>query len=141
MDPRGVSLRIARTLGLRYAKTMSSPIFDTHAAANRYKSAGFTDSQVEALVDVARETTALPDISSLSTKADLDKLALATKTDLDRLALATKTDFTQLDGKIDRVQVELKNAIATSQVQTVSLILAGVAAMVAFSSVLPKLIR
>jgi hypothetical protein len=76
---------------------MSSLIFDTHAAANRYTSAGFTDSQVDALVDVARETTALPDISSLATKADLD-----------RLALATKADFTQLDGKIDRVQAELK---------------------------------
>ena len=95
---------------------MSSLIFDTHAAANRYKSAGFTEAQVEALVDTARETTALPDISELATKSDLNHLQTGLK-------------------------AELKAAIASSQVQTVTLILAGMAAMVTFSSLLPKLIR
>jgi len=95
---------------------MSSLIFDTHAAAKRYQSAGFTDAQVEALVDIARDTTALPDVSSLATKADLDT-------------------------KIDRVQAELKAAIASSQVQTITLVLAGMAAIVTLSNLLPKLVR
>jgi phosphomannomutase len=142
---------------------MSTLIFDTHAAANRYKSAGFTEAQVEALVDTARETTAFPDNSSLATKADLDRLAAtakadidrlgaATKGDIDRLAVVTKADidrldsatkagFIQLDGKIDRVHAELKTAIASSQIQAVRLMLAGVAAIMAFFSIVPKLIR
>jgi len=95
---------------------MTSLIFDTHAAAKRYQSAGFTDAQVEALVDIARDTTALPDVSSLATKADLDT-------------------------KIDRVQAELKAAIASSQVQTITLVLAGMAAIVTLSNLLPKLVR
>jgi len=95
---------------------MSSLIFDTHAAAKRYQSAGFTDAQVEALVDIARDTTALPDVPSLATKADLDT-------------------------KIDRVQAELKAAIASSQVQTITLVLAGMAAIVTLSNLLPKLVR
>ena len=95
---------------------MSSLIFDTHAAAKRYQSAGFTDAQVEALVDIARDTAALPDVSSLATKADLDT-------------------------KIDRVQAELKAAIASSQVQTITLVLAGMAAIVTLSNLLPKLVR
>jgi hypothetical protein len=127
MDSGRVSLRIAPTGGLRYAKLTSSLIFDTHTADSRYRSAGFTDAQVEALVEVARETTALPDVSSLATKADL-------KSDIGQMAEL-------LDGKIDRVQAELRAAIASSQVQTVTLVLAGMAAMVAFSSVLPKLVR
>jgi hypothetical protein len=48
---------------------MSSAACDTHAAANRFKRAGFTDDQVEALVDLARETTALPDVSTLASDA------------------------------------------------------------------------
>ena len=95
---------------------MTSLIFDTHAAAKRYQSAGFTDAQVEALVDIARDTTSLPDVSSLATKADLDT-------------------------KIDRVQAELKAAIASSQVQTITLVLAGMAAIVTLSNLLPKLVR
>lgn len=106
---------------------MSSLIFDTHAAATRYKSAGFTDAQVEALVDMARETTSLPDISSLATKADL-------KADIAQMG-------ERLDARIDRVQAELKAAIATSQVQTITLVLAGMAAIVTLSNVLPKLVR
>jgi hypothetical protein len=94
-------------------------LFDTHAAAKRYQSAGFTDAQVEALVDIARETTALPDISSL----------------------ATKTDLAQMAERLDRVQAELKAAIASSQVQTITLVLAGMAAIATLSNLLPKLVR
>ena len=108
-------------------QTTSSLIFDTHAAANRYKSAGFTDEQVEARVDIARETTALPDVSSLATRSDL-------RADIAQMAV-------RLDSRIDRMRAELKAAIATSEVQTITLVLAGMAAITTLSSVLPKLIR
>lgn len=47
---------------------MKTMIFDTHATVKRYKAAGFSEEQVEALVDSARETAALLDVSQLATK-------------------------------------------------------------------------
>jgi hypothetical protein len=91
---------------------MTSIAFDTHAAANRFKRAGFTEDQVEALVEVARETTALPDISTLATKSDIEQLQFATKTDIEQLRLATKTDIEQLrlgtKTDIEQLRVETK---------------------------------
>jgi hypothetical protein len=115
---------------LRYANQMSSIGFDTHAAASRYRAAGFTDPQVEALVDTAREVTGLPDISSLATKSDLAQLEGRLDGRIDRL-----------DGKIDRVQAELKTTIASTQTQTIAIILAAMAALTAFSTLAPKLIH
>lgn len=74
--------------------------FDTHDAANRLKAAGFTEPQVEALVDVARVTTTLPDISTLATKADLVASTLATKADL----AALRVD-------LERGQAELRSEL------------------------------
>ncbi len=53
---------------------MNAMAFDTHAIARRYKAAGFTDAQVEAMVDTAREAASLPDLSHLPTRADLMEL-------------------------------------------------------------------
>jgi hypothetical protein len=54
---------------------MSSRAFDTHVAATRFRKAGCTDDQVE----VTRDTTAFPDISTLATKADIGQLTVANK--------------------------------------------------------------
>jgi hypothetical protein len=53
--------------------------FDTHEAAKEYGRAGFTEAQVEALVNVARRTAILPEISHLATKSDI--AGMATKSD------------------------------------------------------------
>jgi hypothetical protein len=53
---------------------MNAMTFDTHAAAKEFESAGFTAEQVDALVNVTRQTTSLPDISTLATKSDISEL-------------------------------------------------------------------
>ena len=53
---------------------MNAIVFDTHEAAKAFEGAGFTKEQVEVLVDNARRTTSLPDISLLATRADLHEL-------------------------------------------------------------------
>jgi hypothetical protein len=88
---------------------MNAIVFDTHEAANRFKAAGFTEEQVEALVDVTRRTTALPDVSTLATKTDLAE-----------------------------VKSELRTAIASAQVQTITVILTAVAAMLVVSRLVPS---
>jgi phage shock protein A len=100
---------------LRYERLMSAAIFDTHVAATRYRAAGFSESQVEALVETAREATELPDISTLATKTDLERLALVTKSDVEQFGgrLDAKIDQlgTRLDGKIDQLGTRLDGRI------------------------------
>jgi outer membrane murein-binding lipoprotein Lpp len=107
---------------LRYERLMSAAIFDTHVAATRYRAAGFSESQVEALVETAREATELPDISTLATKTDLERLALVTKSDVEQLGgrldakidqLGTRLDgrIEQLDGRIDQLGARLDGKI------------------------------
>jgi hypothetical protein len=91
--------------------------FDTHEAAKEYGRAGFTDAQVEALVNVARRTTTLPDISHLATKSDI-------------AGMATKSDI-----------VELKADISAAKFQAVAIILPGMAAIVGVGTVLSHLLR
>jgi hypothetical protein len=76
---------------------MNSIAFDTHAAAIRFKRAGFTEDQIEALVEVTRETTALPDVSTLATKADIERLEQATRADIERLEQATRADIERFE--------------------------------------------
>jgi hypothetical protein len=98
--------------------------FDTHEAAKEYGQAGFTEAQVEALVNVARRTTILPDISHLATKSDIAEMA-------------TKSDISALKADI----FELKADIATAKFQAVAIILPGMAAIVGVGTVLSHLLR
>lgn len=102
---------------------MSTPALDTLLAANRYRAAGFTDAQVEALVETARETAELPDMSASATKADLSQLEV------------------RLDSKIDLVRADLKAIIASTQVQTITAVLAAMVALMTVSTLMSKLIR
>jgi chromosome segregation ATPase len=158
---------------------MSSVAFDTHAAANRFKRAGFTEDQVEALVDVARETTALPDVSTLATKSDvsrvegsMERLALnltslegtveGLKADVEGLkadvgSLKTdvgglKTDVARLENNMDRLEqvlkadiarseAKLEARIASTQVQSLTIMIAAMALTTTLGAALTKLIR
>ncbi len=97
--------------------------FDTHAAAKAFERAGFTEAQVEALIDVTRQTTLLPDVSTLATKADL---------------LDVKTG---LAADIRTSVADLRAEIATAKVQAITVILSGMAVITALGTVLSKLMR
>jgi hypothetical protein len=107
--------------------------FDTHEAAKEYGRAGFTEAQVEALVNVARRTTIQPDISHLATKSDIAEMA--TKSDI--AEMATKSDIYELKVNIS----ELKADIATAKFQAVAIMLPGMAAIVGVGTVLSHLLR
>jgi hypothetical protein len=109
--------------GLLYKGIMNAMAFDTHDAANRFKAAGFTEEQVEALVEVTRRTTALPDVSTLATRADLNG-------EIGSLRSELKTEI-----------ASVKTMIASAQVQTITVILTAVAAMLVVSRLIPGGVR
>ncbi len=108
-------------------------VFDTHEAANRFKAAGFTDDQVEALVEVSRRTTALPDISTLATKADVEEARSETR----GLGAELRAEIAGLRAEIRTEIAGLKTLIASTQVQTITVILAAMAAMLVLSRLIP----
>jgi hypothetical protein len=97
---------------------MNSIVFDTHAAANRFKRAGFTEDQVEALVEVTRDTTALPDISTLATRADIERLEGSTKAQFERLESSTKADIEHLRTDFGRLETSTKAQIERLETST-----------------------
>lgn len=91
---------------------MNAMTFDTHAAAKEFESAGFTAEQVDALVNVSRQTTSLPDVSTLATKSDIAEL---------------RSDF--------------KAEIAGAKLQAVTIILSGMAVITAANTIFSRLLR
>ncbi len=145
---------------------MTSIAFDTHAAANRFKRAGFTEDQVEALVEITRETTSLPDISTLATKSDIQRLeskidtevaglgvrigGLESKIDAEIARLGVRiggleakidTEMAGVKAKIDTEIAGLGAKIASAQVQGLTIIISSVAVIVTLATVLSRLIR
>ncbi len=107
--------------------------FDTHEAAKELGRAGFTEIQVDALVNVARRATTLPDISNLATKSDIVVL----KSDIAELRAATKSDIAVLKSDIAEVKAE----IAAAKVQAIAILLPGMAAIMGIGTVLSHLLR
>ena len=99
--------------------------FDTHAAANEFESAGFSKAQIEALVNNARRTTTLPDISALATKADLAELKVA-----------VKADIADLKGEMSSIRAEISSAKlqAITIILTAGTVIGGM--LVAFSKLI-----
>jgi hypothetical protein len=140
-----------------YTGEMTIP-FDTHAAAKELERAGFTEAQVDALVEVTRRTITLPDISDLATKTDIAGL----KADFDTHRMATKADIAGLKGdfaalkadfdahrmatKADIAEVRteiagLRTEIASAKLQGITIILSGMALITALGTILSKLIH
>ncbi len=112
---------------------MTAVAFDTHEAANPFKAAGFTETQVEALVDVTRMTMALPDIATLATKTDLKTevslLRSELKTEMSDLRTEFKVEIASVRSDLKSEIAGVKTLVATSQVQTIAITLTAMAAM------------
>jgi hypothetical protein len=136
--------------------------FDTHAAANRFKRAGFTEDQVEALVEITRETTSLPDISTLATKSDIQRLEAKIETEIagvetrmGRLEAKIDTEIAGIGTRIGRLEAKIDTEIAgvrteiaglgakiaSAQVQALTIIISSMAVIVTVATVLSRLIR
>jgi hypothetical protein len=70
---------------------MTTVAFDTHRAAKILTTAGFTNEQVDANIEVLMEVT-----NNLATKDDIESLRLSTKDDIESLRLSTKDDIESL---------------------------------------------
>jgi len=75
---------------------MSPFAFDTLSASKQLREAGMSEGVAEAVVSVFQHAAAMPDISHLATKADLDAQRVMTKSDLDAQSAAMKADLDAL---------------------------------------------
>ena len=85
---------------------MTTAAFDTHKAARILTTAGFTNEQVEANIEVLMEV-----ISNLATKDDIQSLRLATKQDTDSLHKDIEHLDQSFDLKLKALQNELTNSL------------------------------
>ena len=113
---------------------MNAMTFDTHAAAKEFESAGFTAEQVDALFNVTRQTTSLPDVSILATKSDMAELRTATKSDIAELKISTKGDIAEL-------RAELRAEVAAAKLQAITVLISAMAVFTAVGALLSKVIR
>ena len=94
---------------------MSPFAFDTLSASKQLREAGMSEGVAEAVVSVFQHAAAMPDISHLATKADLDALRLMTKSDLEAQSAAMRADIdaqgakmkADLDAQGARVKADL----------------------------------
>jgi hypothetical protein len=112
---------------------MTALAFDSHEAATAYKSAGFTDAQVEALVAIDRKTTALPDVSTLATKADI----LATKADIG----VVKADLGAMKSDLAAVEAKVMGAIEAAKFQVLTSVIVAMGALTAIVLSIAKLVH
>lgn len=72
---------------------MTPFVFDTLSASKQLREAGMSEGVAEAVVSVFQHASAMPDISHLATKADLQALGSALTADIDALKLTNKADL------------------------------------------------
>jgi hypothetical protein len=113
--------------------------FGTHEAAKEYGRAGFTEAQVEALVNVARRTTMLPDISNLATRSDIADMA--NKSDINGLKFEIGALRSAVMGEIAMLRSEFKGEVANAKFQTIVILLPGMAAIVAVVTAVSHLLH
>jgi len=116
---------------------MTPFVFDTLSASKQLREAGMAEGVAEAVVSVFQHASAMPDISHLATKADLDALSVATKADLEALSVATKADVAQLATKTDLA--ELRGEFSAKLLQQTWMMIGGITALVTMVNVTLKI--
>lgn len=89
---------------------MTPFVFDTLSASKQLREAGMSEGVAEAVVSVFQHAAAMPDISHLATKADLDAQRVMTKSDLDAQSATMKAD---LDAQSATMRADLDAQSAT----------------------------
>lgn len=115
--------------------------FDTLSASKQLREAGMPEGVAEAVVSVFQHASAMPDISHLATKADLDALSVATKADVERLSgefealrkeAVTKADLQAAFG-------EIRAEFGVKLLQQTWMMIGGVTALVTMVNVTLKI--
>lgn len=120
---------------------MTPFVFDTLSASKQLREAGMPEGVAEAVVSVFQHASAMPDISHLATKADLDALSVATKADVERLSgefealrkeAATKAD-------LQAAFAEVRAEFGVKLLQQTWMMIGGVTALVTMVNVTLKI--
>ncbi len=119
---------------------MTAISFDTLNASKRLREAGVDERAAEAIVELVQQTTMLPDISDLATKAELS----ATRADLQAAKAELKAD---LKNEIASVRAELaltESRLRADLSEKIRLqgwaLMGGVAVLITISTALIKLV-
>ena len=75
---------------------MTAIAFDTLSASKRLREAGMDERAAEAIVDIMRDTTELPDVTDLATKTELSLARADLKTEI----ASVKTDISALEARL-----------------------------------------
>jgi hypothetical protein len=75
---------------------MTAIAFDTLSASKRLREAGMDERAAEAIVDIMRHTTELPDVADLVTKTEL----ALTRADLKAEIATVRTDISALEARL-----------------------------------------
>jgi len=86
---------------------MSPFAFDTLSASKQLREAGMSEGVAEAVVSVFQHAAAMPDISHLATKADLDAQGAKMKADLDAQGARVKADLDLMRADIGALKREM----------------------------------
>jgi hypothetical protein len=126
---------------------MTPFVFDTLSASKQLREAGMAEGVAEAVVSVFQHAAAMPDISHLATKADLDAQGAATRADLEAHSAATKADMDIFKAATKADFAELRIEIANARVELVDklrqqtwMLIGGVGVLVTILNGLMKLL-
>ena len=101
---------------------MTAIAFDILSASKRLREAGMDERAAEAIVDIMRSTTELPDISDLATKTELSLARADLKTEI----ASVKTDISALEARLsEKIRIQglaLIGAMATLLAMSTALI-------------------
>lgn len=101
---------------------MTPFVFDTLSASKQLREAGMPEGVAEAVVSVFQHAAAMPDISHLATKADVEALRQATEADIAALRneMATKEDLAKV-----RLEIASSRAALTDTIRQQGWLLLG----------------
>ena len=127
---------------------MSPFAFDTLSASKQLREAGMSEGVAEAVVSVFQHAAAMPDISHLATKADLDAQRVMTKSDLDALGALIKADLDVMKADIGALKrdmatkadlADLRAEFGAKLLQQTWMMIGGVTALVTMVNVTLKI--
>lgn len=119
---------------------MSPFAFDTLSASKQLREAGMSEGVAEAVVSVFQHAAAMPDISHLATKEDLEASRLATKADIDIQRLATKAEIDNLRLEVKASEASIRADFNDKLRQQGWMLLGGVAVLLTISTAMSRVL-
>lgn len=127
---------------------MTPFVFDTLSASKQLREAGMSEGVAEAVVSVFQHAAAMPDISHLATKSDLDAQGAAMKAEFDAQGAQLKADIDVVKADIGALKrdmatkadlADLRAEFGAKLLQQTWMMIGGVTALVTMVNVTLKI--